>query len=159
MKISTSVTGRAKFRRVALKLREQSGEIVRTESTSSLVNAAPPVLAAVQAKVRGADFPAAPSKGGGGHTGLRDHLADSTKTRAYGMGVRFVVADPRGQTMARYTEGVDLHTRWRHPVYGNANRWVQQRSNPWFFPTINDHESTFTTAMERALRRIMQRLK
>ncbi len=158
MSIPVGVTGTASLRRMATKLKTAEA-IVKAEAAKELQRAAPPVLAAVRAEVRTASFPAVPSKGSGRESsGLREHLADSTVTRPFGTGVRFVVADPRGQTLARYTEGVAYHTRWRHPVFGNVERWVQQKADPWFFPTIRAARGTFEGAIERAIRRIAQRL-
>lgn len=157
MTIRMGVTGTAKFRRTARRLQEAK-PIITTEAGREIVRASPPVLGAVQAQVRGASFPAVPSKGGGGHTGLREHLATSTRSRPYGAGVKFVVADPRGQKMARLTEGTTGATRWRHPVFGNRDAWVQQRADPWFFPTIRSKRPVFAGAVERAVRNIVRRL-
>lgn len=157
MSIRMGVTGTAKFRRVATKL-QAAGPIVKSEAAKEIKRAAPPVLGAVRTSVRGASFPAVPSKGGGESTGLREHLATSTITREFGNGVRFVVADPRGQTLARYTDAVKGATRWRHPVYGNTQRWVTQKADPWFHVTVRSRKPVFAGAVERAVRRIVQRL-
>jgi hypothetical protein len=155
--IRLGVSGTSSLRRVARKL-QGTGPVIKAEAAREIQRAAPPVLAAVQGKVRSARFPAVPSKGGGGSTGLRAHLADSTRTRPFGTGVRFVVADPRGQTMARYTDGAQGGTRWRHPVFGHTTRWVQQKSDPWFHVTIRDRRPVFAGAVERAVRKIVQRI-
>lgn len=154
MTIRMGVTGTASLRRTARKLRDANG--LRADAATELQRAASPVLAAVRAKVGSADFPGVPSKGGSGSTGLRAHLASSTSTRPMGAGVRFVVADPRGQQLARLTDGKG--GRWRHPVFGNRNAWVTQKPDPWFHVTIRSKRPVFAGAVERAVRRIVQRL-
>jgi hypothetical protein len=118
--IRLGVSGTSSLRRVARKL-QGTGPVIKAEAAREIQRAAPPVLAAVQGKVRSARFPAVPSKGGGGSTGLRAHLADSTRTR---------------------------HT----------TRWVQQKSDPWFHVTIRDRRPVFAGAVERAVRKIVQRI-
>lgn len=155
MTIRVTTTGQAKLRRVARKL--QAGADLQAMASAELNRAAPPVLNRVRSAVRSADFPAVPSRGGAGSTGLREHLAASTVTRPLRAGVRFVVADPNGQQMARYTDG--QLPRWRHPVFGNRRAWVTQRADPWFFVNIRPARPQFAGAVQRAVRRFLQRLQ
>lgn len=157
MPIPVTVSGTLQFRDLATRLRSPH---VEAECATELLDVAPPVVAAVQARVMAAEWPAVPSKGGGGSSGLRRRLAAATRARAWRAGVHFVVADPQGQQMARYTEGVSR--RWRHPTFGRRDRpqdWITQRPDPWFFPTIRAEEARFRAAVERAVDRIVRRLQ
>ena len=158
MPIPVSVSGTQQFRDLATRLRTDAR--VEESCATELMDVAPPVVAAVQARVLRAEFPAMPSKGGGDSSGLREHLAGSVVARPLRAAVKFVVADPRGQQLARYTEGV--LPRWRHPTFGRRERpqdWIQQKPDPWFFPTIRGERTRFRAAVERAVDDIVRRLQ
>jgi hypothetical protein len=156
--LPVTVSGVSRMREFAARLQAESEEAVLRDVMDEVADSAPPVLAEVKARVLAAEFPAIPSKGGGGSTGLRAHLAASTVVKRFTATVRFVVADPNGQKMARYTNGLALHTRWRHPVYGNRNAWVQQKADPWFYPPIEAAKPRFRAAVERGVDKFVRRV-
>lgn len=158
MALPVTVSGVSRMRDFAARLQAETEDSVLAPVMEEIADSAQPVLGEVKARVLAAQFPAVPSKGGGGSTGLRAHLAASTVVRRFKATVRFVVADPNGQKMARYTNGLDRHTRWRHPVYGNREAWVQQQSDPWFYPPIEAAVPRFRAAVERGVDKLVQRL-
>ena len=49
---------------------------------------------------------------------------------------------PDGQkSLPEYVEASKGHTRWRHPVFGNRDVWVQQPPNKYFTPSVRDAEA------------------
>lgn len=156
MDVPISVSGMPQLRDLAARFRATDSAQIERDAADELMDSAGPAVAAVQARVLAAEFPAVPSKGGGGSTGLRARLAAATQARRLRSAVRFVVADPGGQAMARYTEGVG--GRWRHPVFGNRRAWVQQQPDPWFFPTILAEEPRLRAAVDRAVDKIVRRV-
>ena len=41
---------------------------------------------------------------------------------------------PKAKSVPAYAEG--SKPRWRHPVYGNRDNWVQQPSQPYFYNNL-----------------------
>jgi len=112
-----------------------------------------------------------PSKGvaGGGRQqrggrGLRAAVADATRiatrTRGKRPGVRFEVRVSRLPVEQwRLPAYLDQQARWRHPVYGNAEVWVRQRTGrPWFGATIRSDERQFAAAVQQALQDTADRI-
>jgi hypothetical protein len=73
---------------------------------------------------------------------LRQRVAGAVGHRNTRRGLRFIVradqVDERyGASLPRYLDG-ELRgwRRWRHPVFGDTETWVQQAGSPWFFTTI-----------------------
>jgi hypothetical protein len=48
---------------------------------------------------------------------------------------------------------------WRHPVMGNREAWVSQRSQPWFWPPIRDNLETFRAEIDIALDKTREMLE
>lgn len=48
---------------------------------------------------------------------------------------------------------------WRHPVMGNRDAWVSQRSKTWFFPPIKDNLDTFRAEIDVALDKTREMLE
>jgi hypothetical protein len=48
---------------------------------------------------------------------------------------------------------------WRHPVYGNRNTWVQQRSRPRFYAVVQRHEAQARRAVEQVVARVKAKLE
>jgi hypothetical protein len=47
----------------------------------------------------------------------------------------------RMKSLPAYWEGERSRRRWRHPVYGNREVWVQQPARPVFYPIVERHQS------------------
>lgn len=107
--------------------------------------AAAPLVPAVRASIR-----SIPSKRGYSPDGLRGRMVKATRLEVKTVGKSAGVAIrvdgrkmPSGQKRLpplMEGEGVQrgrrVDTRWRHPVFGNRNVWVQQDSHPYFFPVV-----------------------
>jgi hypothetical protein len=110
---------------------------VRRKLSRGLRSAASPLVPAVRASI--AAIPAH----GPDHSGLRKRMQKATrlKVRTTGREAQVtILVDPKrmpdGQkALPQYMEGVEGHTRWRHPVWGH-DRWVTQESHPYFFPVV-----------------------
>jgi hypothetical protein len=169
MRLQVRVRGHRDLRRLAERLRAAADGQLERDAQTELVDAAPPVLAEVRAKVLGSSFPAAePGRAlGRRSTGLRARLADATRTEPLHapVGVRFTVVgavvepdDPRGgHKLAKYTD-TELAPRWRHQVFGDPDAWFNQLGDPWFFSTIRPAEPRFRAAVERAMSRTARRI-
>lgn len=84
--------------------------------------------------------------------GLRRAIAAATKLEITVNGVRVVVrknALPEDQQSL--PRNLDKATGWRHPVFGNTDRWVSQRGGPWFAVTIHRSAPTFRRAIVQAM--------
>jgi hypothetical protein len=53
----------------------------------------------------------------------------------------------------------DSGTRWRHPVMGNREVWVDQISKPWFWKPIERHIKDFREAIDAELDIVRQKLE
>ena len=93
--------------------------------------------------------------------GLRASLAAATKADFNGTGrgavlhirvsgTRFVSVSGRKRTLPYYMEGRRKRP-WRHPVYGNRNKWVQQPSHPFLNVTVMKHEKEFVNQVSKAV--------
>ena len=169
MKIRVRVSNHQQFGRLARRLRE-----AEVDADPELRRAAPAVLAAVQAAVRGSSFPAQPPsrRPRGRSTGLRQRLAEATTTQplASPPGVRFTVEgavirpdDPRGgHALARHSDATVGRIRWRHLIPNgdpeNGAHWFNQKGDPWFFATIAPFEPQFTAAVERQMDRVVKHI-
>jgi hypothetical protein len=134
------------------------------------------VLRPVAAEVRAA-YLAAPSHGHGsasrarqGQPDLRGLLAKSTvmqvRTSGRQAGVRIAVRGkkmPSGmRSLPRYFEGEPTTAgrgRWRHPVFGDRTRWVQQPSRRTFEPVVSPHLPQVAAAVQRARDEVARKLE
>lgn len=93
--------------------------------------------------------------------GLRASLAAATKADFNGTGrgavlhirvsgSRFVSVSGRKRTLPYYMEGRRKRP-WRHPVYGNRDKWVQQPSHPFLNVTVMKHEKQFVNEVSKAV--------
>lgn len=96
------------------------------------------------------------------HTGLRQGIADGIKVsvmtgaragvtiRSTGAGLP---ADKRSLVLA-----YESRKGWRHPVFGDTERWVTQLGRPYFGAVIFKHRPEVTAAVEAALREAVEAL-
>ena len=81
-----------------------------------------------------------------GYANLRKGLADSVvvrnRTSGKQAGVRIVVSRSafaaktgKAASLPRYMEGLRRNP-WRHPVFGNKDRWVVQKKHEFLLPTV-----------------------
>lgn len=94
--------------------------------------------------------------------GIRDDMARraSWSTRipgSIGMRVSFARAsvdikvDRKKAPHARPYEGLGSPGTFRHPVYGNREKWVSQATRPFFFPAVWGRRKQIRDAVETAV--------
>lgn len=89
-------------------------------------------------------------------TGLRGRLSAAVGVSQTRRGIRIRVSARRmgeyGASLARYSDAeIRRYQRWRHPVFGQREVWVEQRGDPWFFVTIRRHRAKFRRAVFKAM--------
>lgn len=130
-----TVIGTEGFGALAKRLRQAGRKDLRLELTRAIRTAAKPVAEAAKR-----DVLALPTHGAT-HTGLRKRVARTVKLRVRtggsAAGVR-VVAGPRGTDVGQLARYMNKG-RWRHPVYGNRENWVNQTVPPGWFDRPTEH--------------------
>lgn len=125
------------LKRTARQLRALNDKELTKRFRKELRAAAKPLVPAVRQGAR-----QIPSKRGYSAEGLRGRLSRAVKlevkTTGRQVGVRVRVdgrkmPDKQGSLPA-YIEG--NKPRWRHPVYGNREVWVQQPARPFFYKSL-----------------------
>ena len=105
------------------------------------------------------------------HTGLRARIAACAEVASWESGLRevnvAVEMNPKRMPWGELSlplnmEGVGVgrrgDRRWRHPVYGNDDVWVQQPSHPYFYPAARGFGPAARDALGRALDDITRQL-
>lgn len=98
--------------------------------------------------------------------GLRASIASSVKSDFNGTGngavvnirvsrTRFMAVSGKAGSLPARMEG---RGRWRHPVFGNKNVWVQQKSHPFLWTTVMKHQQEFIDAVSSSVDETMQAL-
>lgn len=153
------VEGAERIRALARTFREyEDGRELRRRLRVELKRSATRIQQAEQAAVM-----ALPSKGESARRGrpsLRRSIARATQIRVRTSGARnagvLVWVNPRrmppGQgALPAYMEGLRPYHRWRHPVFGNSDVWVQQQARPWFYRTAARYELSAQRDAARAI--------
>jgi hypothetical protein len=94
--------------------------------------------------------------GGTGHTGLREKTARGVQVKVSVAGPRVgarLRVDPRlfpanAKSLPKRLEGIG---RWRHPVWGNTDVWVNQESHPYFYRTLLPFQGHMKTEITKIL--------
>ena len=151
------VEGAERLREISRRLRQlEDGREYRRVMTRELRSAGNTIVRAERAAVR-----ALPSRGlsaARGRRSLRQSIARATRmqVRTGGRNPRLkIFVDPAkmpdGQrTVPAYMEGEEAP--WRHPVFGNDEKWVSQEKRPWFWRTADQHMAAVERAMLNTLR-------
>ena len=66
------------------------------------------------------------------------------------------------RAIPRYWEGPSVHGwsgRWRHPVFGDRDVWVQQDSHPTFYPALRPTEHQARHKVDQVTNRIIHKLE
>lgn len=160
------VIGTDELRRLARDLRDEAqGKERLRELTRELRRAARPLAKAAKAAAL-----ANPSKGWNaahGRPSLRAEMSRAVsitaKTKGKRAGVRVYVNPKRmpsgHKALPKYVEGTVGWTRWRHPVFGNENVWVQERAHPFFTRAVTPGERNAQRACERVIDRMIRDLE
>lgn len=148
------------------RLKAQDGARVQRRYQRAIGATVPAIEADLQGAVRGVRVTS--SRGGTANPDrgsrrrrsqgpLRARVAAAIGSRPTRKGARIYVdaerVDPQyGGSLPRYLDGeLQQWRRWRHPVFGDKERWAQQTGSPWFFRTIRRHEGRVQQALERAM--------
>lgn len=126
------------LRHIAAELRKAGLIDLRKSMVKRTRLAIYPVVPDLKANIR--SLPSA----GTGHTGLREKTARGVQVKVSVAGPRVgarVRVDPRlfpdgAKALPKRLEGIG---RWRHPVYGNRDVWVNQEPHPFFYRTLLPH--------------------
>lgn len=179
--VSIANSGADEFRDLAKRLRSAGRGDLRKELRKRIKNAGEPVLSDVKSAVTSLNVK---GTGGGGVSarrrfnierastvrakkaaerrgaGLRQSVARATKLEQTARGVRFVVRSnqlPADQkNMPRH---LDSEKGWRHPVFGNRDKWVHQQAGPWFGKTIKRKAPQFRNAVLDAMEQIRREIE
>jgi hypothetical protein len=138
--------------RITRELRRMDDKELLKRFRSELRTAAKPLVPAVRASIR-----AIPSKRPYTAQGLRGRLSKATTLQVKTAGKQASVVirvdgrkmPPRAKAVQSYLEG--KKPRWRHPVYGNRDVWVQQPPKPYFYKVMR----TAGPLTRRAVNRVM----
>ena len=161
------------LREVAKELRTVAdGKTLRKELTGGIRDAVRPVVRLAQAAYRAIpDGPARPSRSRAEQGDLTSLLAKATRmeVRTSGKlaGVRVRVDGrkmPSGMRslpgLAEGEGGVDKRAgRWRHPVFGDRDTWVQQPTFPTFYRTVEPHRVWVSRAIDRVLEDVKRKIE
>lgn len=123
--------------RVVRKLKAQDSKKVLAQFRKELRGAARPIVPAVRASIR-----RIPSSRPYSAKGLRGQLSKATtlEVKTVGRQASVVVRvdgrkmPDKARSVQAYMEGTK--PRWRHPVFGHIDVWVQQQPNPYFFAVM-----------------------
>jgi hypothetical protein len=80
-----------------------------------------------------------------------------TAGRAAGARVR-VDGRKMGDRMGSLPSMYEGETRWRHPVWGNRDVWVTQRSRPTFYPVVRSQAGRVRSAVEKVVEEICHKI-
>lgn len=154
-----SLRGGEDLRKISRELRAAgNGRTVRKQLSKELRAAALPMVPAVRASIRA--IPAT----GGQSSGLRTRLARATRLRVNTVGRNAGVAVlvdgkkmPAGEkALPAYLEGTKRP--WRHPVFGDTDVWVTQKSHPYFYRIVAPMGWRSRSAVNRVLDNITRKI-
>lgn len=123
--------------RLSRELRRMDDREVTKRLTKQLRQAAKPLVPIVRASIR-----QIPSSRSYRVAGLRGQLSRATRIQVQPRGKKARVSirvDGRKmpdhfKALPQYVEGTK--PRWRHPVFGNRDVWVQQPAQPYFYKVL-----------------------
>lgn len=148
------------LRTVAKKLRKAGDGRLKKRFRTELRACVAPMVPAVRASI------AAIPVHGTASSGLRQRMQRATrlsvKTTGRSAGVAILV-DPKRmpdgeKALPQYMEGAEGHARWRHPVFGDPDKWVQQQSHAYFFPVVRKLGVTSRVAVDKVIADINRQL-
>jgi hypothetical protein len=139
------------------------GKQIRSEASKAMKGVLQPLVPRVQAAYRGAPSRGRQRRRGG--PGLRSLLAKATRTevRFSGRqaGARIRVDGRRMpdqmKALPRYWEGEK--PRWRHPLFGDRDRWYDQPARPVFRRTVEPSEAAARAEINRILDQVKRKLE
>lgn len=139
------------LRRVSRELRRMDSPEIKKRFRKELRAAARPLVPKVRTAIR-----ALPSSRSYSADGLRGQLSKATRLEIKTAGKKAGVAlRVDGRKMPAHMKSlpamVEGTKRWRHPVYGNRENWVNQRGEPYFYKTVRVAGPASRQAVNRVL--------
>lgn len=166
--VSTSyrTEGGEQLRRLAKRLKAAgNAKELEKNMTRRIRKAAIPLTRDMRAAVRAVEV----SSTKGGHarpdnsTNLRNRVASAIRVSTALRGIRVYVSGkavgPYGSTLALYLDAeLAFFSKWRHPVFGNKEKWVTQTGQPWFYVTARKHYWRFQQEVREAIDDTLEKL-
>lgn len=143
---------------------EADGKALRRDLLREIRAAGRPLVPELQAAVRALPDVSPAAAEPSLRSAVAQQVAVGARLTGRATGLRVTVGtkkDPRGFRFA----GRKLNRRagWRHPVFGDQDRWVTQAGRQWFEPTIlarrDDVRRAVLAAVEQMAQRIAARAK
>lgn len=157
--VSLGIKGGEQFKALARKLKEQERGDLQRNLRRNIRQAGKPAEADLKAAVMRVRVTS--DKGGAvppdRSTGLRMRTARAVRTKVTVKGIRVIVdakkLGPFGNRLPRYLDAsIPSMRRWRHPVFGNREVWVEQQGAAWFFVTMQRRAPSFQRAVIDAMK-------
>lgn len=163
--VFVSVDGAQRLKKLSKELKDAGRKDLRTQLRREIKDAGKPVVADVKRAALAVDVSS--SQGGTARpdksTGLRARVAKATGLSITARGIRIRVSGKKmgdQKNLAKYLDAsLGRYTRWRHPVFGNRNNWVEQRGDPFFFATIRKHTRDFRAACSEAMDKVADEIR
>lgn len=146
------VGGAAELRAVSRRLAAAGRGDLRRELQRAVSRNVEPLVADVRAAAR-----ALPSSGRY-NTGLRNRIAGAVQFEPRADRTSITVDRARMPAGKGGLPAAMDKTRFRHPVFG-TDRWVTQRSRPWFKRPIKAQEARLAAAVQAAVDRLAAELE
>jgi hypothetical protein len=139
------------LRRISRELRGIDNKEIKKRFTKELRAAAKPLVPVVRNSIR-----SIPSKRAYSASGLRGNLSRATKLEVRTAGKQAGVAiRVDGRKMPTHMKSlpsmVEGKKRFRHPVFGNREVWVNQKPQPYFFHVVRPLGLASRKAVNRVL--------
>jgi hypothetical protein len=149
--VSIFVRDSGDLRRISRELRGMDDKELKKKFRRELRKAAAPLVPKVRASIR-----STPSKQAYSPAGLRGALSKATRLEVKTTGRQAGVAiRVDGRKMPAHMKSlpsmVEGKKRWRHPVFGNRNNWVNQPSEPYFYRVVRAAGPAARRAVGRVL--------
>lgn len=160
-----AIDGTQRLKKLSRELKAAGRGDLRREMRKEIREAGKPVVEDVRRAVMAVDVTS--SRGGTAppdtSTGLRARVARATGLSITANGIRIRVSGRRMGGDARLAKYLDAslgsYARWRHPVFGNRDVWVEQRGEPYFFNTIRNHTRDFRKAIDDAMAKTAAKIR
>jgi hypothetical protein len=159
--LDIQIDGANKLREMAIQLRRADKEHLGKELGKAIKRAAEPTLHDLRDAAR-AIKTSGVRKAGAKHPFVKVMPAKGTRAKiaeSVTANVSVLAENPRVQFRTGRGLPPELKVmprkfdspQWRHPVMGNRDVWVSQRSDPWFFEPIKNNLKTFRAEIDVAL--------
>ena len=139
------------LQRISRELRRMDSPEIKKRFRKELRAAAAPLVPRVRSAIR-----SIPAKQGYAPGGLRSSLSQATRLEMKTTGRQAGVAiRVDGRKMPSHMKSlpsmVEGKKRWRHPVFGNRDVWVNQTSHPYFYNALRVAGPASRRAVSRVL--------